>query len=71
MDVVLECEPGTRSYYWLWLKSRGADDFIEQLVRPGETEGLYMGPKNANIRVDRLNYHNYEFVTNCLYSLKS
>lgn len=71
LDVVLECEPGTRSYYWTWLKARGAHDFIEDLVRQGETEGLYMGPKNANIRVDRINYHNYDFVTTSLYSLKS
>jgi len=71
LDIVLECEPGTRSYYWDWLKSRGAHDFIDELVRRGEANGLYMGPRDANIRVDRINYHTIEFVMSCLYALKS
>ena len=71
LDVVLECEEGTRSYYWKWLKERGAADFIDELVREGEVSGYYIGPKNANVRVKRLGYHNQTFVTNALYSLKS
>ena len=59
-DVVVECPRGTRSFYWTWLKARGAHDFIEELVLEGEAPGIYIGPKNANIRVDRLNYHTYQ-----------
>ena len=71
LDVVLECEKGTRSYYWNWLKNRGAADFVDDLVREGEVSGYYIGPKNANVRVNRLNYQNHTFVINALYSLKS
>ena len=54
LDVLLECKPGTRSSYWRWLKSGGAHDFVEELVREGEETGLCLGKKRANIRVDEL-----------------
>ena len=71
LDVLLECNPGTRSFYWRWLKHHGAHDFVDELVRVGEESGYYMGSKNANIRVSCLDYENQSFVNECLYSLKS
>ena len=71
MDVLLECKPGTRSYYWGWLKSKGAQDFVSELVREGESAGYVLGTKNANIRVDRLDYERFDFVREALYALKS
>jgi hypothetical protein len=37
-DVLLECEPGTRSIYWHWLKSQGAHDFISELILSSQKE---------------------------------
>ena len=71
LDVLLECKPGTRSTYWRLLKSKGAHDFVEELVREGEETGFYLGKKRANIRVDELNHHTYPFVIDCLRSLKT
>jgi len=70
LEVLLECEPGTRSSYWRWLKSWGAHDFVEELVREGEEGGLYLGKKRANIRVDKLDHPTYPFVIDCLRSLR-
>ena len=66
LDVLLECKPGTRSSYWRWLKSRGAHDYVEELVREGEESGLCLGKIRANIRVDELSYTTYGFVIDCL-----
>ena len=71
LDVLLECKPGTRSSYWHWLKSCGAHDFVEELVREGEETGLFLGQKRANIRVDELNHHTYAFVIDCLRALRA
>tara|TARA_E500000331_G_C17239727_1_gene706483 strand:+ start:203 stop:511 length:309 start_codon:yes stop_codon:yes gene_type:complete len=71
MEVLLECQPGTRSYYWKFLKSKGAQDFVSDLVRVGEEPGFFLGRKNANIRVDRLDYENFDFVRQAIYALKS
>ncbi len=73
LEVLLECKPGTRSSYWRWLKSWGAHDFVEELVREGEEGGLYLGKALgkgcANINVDRLNYATYPFVIQRLSSI--
>jgi hypothetical protein len=71
LDVLLECKAGTRSSYWHWLKSWGAHDFVEELVREGEETGLFLGKKRANIRVDELNHHTYAFVIDCLRALRT
>lgn len=71
LDVLLECKAGTRSSYWQWLKSWGAHDFVEELVREGEESGLVLGKKRANIRVEELNHHTYPFVIDCLRGLRS
>lgn len=70
LEVLLECKPGTRSSYWRWLKSWGAHDFVEELVREGEEGGLYLGKERANIRVDELDHPTYPFVIDCLRSFR-
>lgn len=71
MAVLMECEPGTRSLYWNWLKRNGAHDFIKDVVRPGEETGFLVGPRDANINVDRIDYSNFDFLRTALYALKS
>jgi hypothetical protein len=62
-DVLLECEKGTRSLYWKWLKSYGAHDFISQLLTREEKESGYRIGENAeNLRVDRIDYSNYQYI---------
>ena len=54
-DVLLECELGTRSLYWQWLKKNGAHDFVKSLILPGEELNTpLIAIKSANIRVDRI-----------------
>ena len=70
-DVLLECPRGTRKLYWDWLKSRGAHDFISDLIREGEEPACYAIKANApaNIVVDRINYDNLQYIIgrlNCL-----
>ena len=70
LDVLLECEKGTRSNYWSWLKRNGAHDFVRDLIYPYEEEGtLRMGTKNANIRVDRLDARSLPFAVSAMRSL--
>ncbi|MBQ45649.1 MAG: hypothetical protein CMK37_08340 [Porticoccaceae bacterium] len=71
-DIILECIPGTRTLYWNWLKSHGAYDFISDLIWLGEQESGYRIKTSApaNIVVDRINYHNLDYIISRLQSLK-
>jgi len=70
LDVLLECEEGTRSSYWAWLKRNGAHDFVRDLIYPYEEQGTpRMGTKNANIRVDRLDARSLPFAVSAMRSL--
>ena len=39
-DVLVECGPKVIDFYWRWLKGGGAMDFVEQIIRFGEEDGL-------------------------------
>lgn len=67
-DVLLECKPGTRSYYWKWLKTHGAHDFISALIRTDEKEpGYSMGTTpGSNIITDRIACHNLNEIISLL-----
>lgn len=71
-DIVLECIPGTRTLYWNWLKSHGAHDFVSELIRIGEKESGYRIKTSApaNIVVDRINYHNLDYIISRFQSFK-
>jgi len=54
-DVLIQCQKGTRSIYWNWLKMHGAHDFISQLVREDEAiAGFKIATMNGNYIIDRI-----------------
>ena len=54
-DVLVECQSGTRSIYWNWLKKHGAHDFISQLIREEEREtGFKIATIKGNYIIDRI-----------------
>jgi hypothetical protein len=67
LDVLVECEVGTRSLYWKWLKSYGAHDFVAQLIVKGEERGgLSIGYARSSINVNRLVAENLNHVVSRL-----
>jgi len=69
-DILLECQEGTRSIFWKWVKDHGAHDFIDQLILPHEeTHAPRMGRRDANIRVDRLTVESIPFAMSSIMSL--
>lgn len=71
LDCVLQCQLGTRSSYWNWLKKYGAHDFIKAVILPEEEPDAYLlGTKHANIRVDKLNEITLPFVISAVRGLK-
>ena len=70
LDVLLECEEGTRSLYWKWLKKNGAHDFVRDLIFPYEENFTpRLARRDANIRVDNLTAKNLPFVTSSIKAL--
>ena len=61
-DVLMECRQSEKDIYWKWLKSRGAFDFIEDIVRPNEEKGFLIKEKGGNLQVDRINESNLNFI---------
>lgn len=67
-DVLVVCEPGTRSVYWDWLKRHGAHDFVSELIRsdtkePGYSIGTTPG---HNIVTDRIACNNLSEIISSL-----
>ncbi len=48
MDVLLECDEGTRDLYWAFRKPRGMFDFISDIISPFEEKGLRLDTKIRN-----------------------
>lgn len=71
-DVLLECQPGTRSIYWNWLKQHGAHDFVSDLIRVDEKEpGYSIGTTPGyNIVTDRIACYNLSEIINSLQRLR-
>jgi len=54
-DVLVQCQNGTRSIYWEWLKMHGAHDFVSQLIREDErVTGFKIATMNGNYIIDRI-----------------
>lgn len=53
-NVLLESPKGMKDLYYHWLKKHGAYDFIEEIIQRGEDHGFKVGPKHANLVVDRI-----------------
>lgn len=70
-DILLECEKGTRSFYWKWLKSHGAHDFISYLLIDTEKEyGFKISPRQGNLNIDNITAVNLNFIISVLNSIK-
>ncbi len=48
MEILLECEEGSKDLYWEFLKRRGMFDFISDIVNPLEEKGLRLDTKVRN-----------------------
>ncbi len=70
-DVLMECRRSEKDLYWKWLKSRGAFDFIEDIVRPYEERGFLIKESKGNLQVDRINESNLNFILNRLRLLQT
>lgn len=71
-DVLLECEAGTRSFYWKWLKSRGAHDFVSYLLKTTEREeGFKMAPRGGNLNIEAIHSFNLDFILSVLYNIRN
>ena len=71
-DILLECERGTRSFYWKWLKSRGAHDFISYLLKSSDREhGFKLASRGGNLNIESINSFNLDFILSALYNVKN
>ena len=50
MDILLECEWGTKDLYWKFLNHRGMFDFISDIIFPLEERGLRIDTQVRNQR---------------------
>ena len=66
MDVLVESEPDAKDVYYEWLKSKGAFDFVDDIVEYETEEGVsirYMfSDRRASLKIKSLGYHNYNKV---------
>jgi hypothetical protein len=70
-DILLECERGTRSFYWKWLKSRGAHDFVSYLLKPSDREfGFKLASRGGNLNIESINSFNLDFILGVIYNIK-
>lgn len=70
-DVLVECEKGTRSFYWEWLKSHGAHDFVSYLICDHEKEyGFKLAPREGNLNIDNISAFNLNYIISALNSVR-
>lgn len=70
-EVLLECEKAEKDIYYKWLKSKGAYDFVKEIVSYGREEGftiryMFGDIRKANMKIKRIGYHNFEKIINLL-----
>lgn len=70
-EVILECEKDMKDFYYKWLKSRGAYDFVKEIVSYGREDGFVIRYKfnkllKGNVKVRKIGYHNFEKIINLL-----
>tara|TARA_R100001163_G_C4939280_1_gene111855 strand:- start:282 stop:602 length:321 start_codon:yes stop_codon:yes gene_type:complete len=69
MEVLLECEHGTKDLYWKFLNQRGMFDFISDIILPLEEKGLSIDTQVRNQRATILT--NYIRIENQLEIIES
>ena len=71
-DVVVECSPWTVDFYWKWLKQGGAMDFVDDIVKFGEEEGLSIRRESGgNLNLERLDEVSLSRVISLLRTLRT
>jgi hypothetical protein len=68
-SVLVECNKDLRDIYWLWLKRRGAFDFVEDFISPDREKGMLI-KQGGNISVDRIIESNLNFIVGRLSAVK-
>jgi hypothetical protein len=62
-DVILESSPEMKDFYYKWLKSHGAFDFVKDILDYGKEKGFTIRRKKScskcNLEVRWLGYHNF------------
>ena len=70
-DILVQCQEGTRSIYWKWLKQHGAHDFISQLIREDEkVVGFKIATMRGNYIIDKISCENIHTIISRLNSFK-
>lgn len=59
--VLIECEQDMKDLYWYWLKSRGAYDFIDAILTPGEELGITIKSGKGSVSVHKLTVETLQF----------
>lgn len=70
-DVLVQCQKGTRSMYWRWLKQHGAHDFVSQLIREDEREvGFRIATTKGDYIIDKISCENITTIISTLNRFK-
>jgi hypothetical protein len=63
-EVVVESSPQMQDFYYKWLKSAGAFDFVKDIVDYEKEQGFTIrykySPLRGNIKIRSLGYHNFQ-----------
>ena len=71
MYVLLECDQDMKDLYWYWLKKRGAYDFVDAILTPGEELGISIRYRKGNVTVHRLTVETLQFTLDRIKVLSS
>ena len=67
--VLLECDQDMKDMYWYWLKRRGAYDFIDEILTPGEELGITIRNGRGSVTVHKLTAETLQFTLNRIKTL--
>ena len=65
-NVVIECSPELKDLYWNWLKTKGAFDYIQDILDPFAINGFSIRRKNGNVNVPYINEFNLDYLRSTL-----
>jgi len=69
-SVILECQDGLQDFYYQWLKSRGAFDFVKDILPYNQESGFTIrykyGEHKGDLFVRRIGYHNFDKIINLI-----
>jgi len=68
--VLLEAPKDMKDNYYRWLKNNGAYDFIEEIIEQDEDYGFTIGPKKANLQIDRIIPENLNLVIGAIGNIR-